>query len=135
VSSSETPRFETLIRVQNSDLDERQHVNNVVYVRWVQDIAVAHWRAIASPDDQVALAWVALRHEIDYVSPALEGDEVLVRTWVGKAEGLSFERHTEVLRRSDERLLARARTIWCPVDAATGRPKRVTAAVRDLFSR
>lgn len=126
--------FEQRIVVHSSDLDERQHVNNVVYLRWVQDVAIAHWQALASQEDQSELAWVALRHEIDYVSPAFIGDEILVRTWVGLAERLSFERLTEIRRATDDMLLAKARTLWCPVDARSGRPKRVSAAIRALFS-
>lgn len=109
-------------------------MNNVVYLRWVQDVAIAHWQALASPEDQSELAWVALRHEIDYVSPAFIGDGILVRTWVGLAERLSFERLTEIRRAKDDTLLANARTLWCPVDARSGRPKRVSAAIRALFS-
>ncbi|MFL5576890.1 MAG: acyl-CoA thioesterase [Gemmatimonadaceae bacterium] len=131
--SSPAP-FEHALRVSAADLDERAHVNNVVYVRWVQDVAVAHWRALASPEAQEEIAWVALRHEIDYLSPAVLGDELTVRTWVGRAEGLSFERFTEVRRAGDGRVLARARTLWCPVDARSGRPRRVGPEVRAQFS-
>ncbi len=126
--------FEQLVAVHSSDLDERRHVNNVVYLRWVQDVAIAHWRTLASATDQSALAWVALRHEIDYLSPAFLGDEILLRTWVGKAERLSFERLTEIRRVADDALLAKARTLWCPVDARSGHPRRVSAEVRGLFS-
>jgi acyl-CoA thioester hydrolase len=62
------------------------------------------------------------------------GDEIVVRTWVGAAEGLRFERHTEVLRHADRKILARARTLWCPIDARTLRPRRVPAEVREQFS-
>jgi acyl-CoA thioester hydrolase len=127
--------FEMHVQVVAADLDERAHVNNVVYLRWVQDIAATHWRTIAPADASTRLAWVALRHEIDYHVPAVLGDALTVRTWVGGAEGLRFERFTEVRRAGDGLVLARARTLWCPIDAATGRPRRVTAEVRDLFSR
>lgn len=130
-----TPRFPLVVRVATSDLDERAHVNNVVYLRWVQDIATAHWQALAPAEAASSLAWVALRHEIDYLGPAVLHDELAIITWVGAAEGLRFERFTEVQRVGDQQVLARARTLWCPVDAATGRPRRVSAAVRDIFSR
>lgn len=142
VRESEDPKgqtesgwFEQRSRVVSGDLDERAHVNNVVYVRWVQDIAIAHWRAVAPPEDQAAVAWVMRRHEIDYHAPAVLGDEVNLRTRVGRATGLEFERHTEVRRAADGALLARSRTLWIPVDAASGRPRRVSAEVRRLFSR
>jgi acyl-CoA thioester hydrolase len=101
-----------------------------VYVKWVQDAAAAHWRRLAPEAEDGDVAWVALRHEIDYLRPAVLGDDILVRTWVGIAEGLSFERFTEMRRRADNRVLARARTLWCPVDARTGKPRRVSDEVR-----
>lgn len=122
--------YEVTLHVVEDDLDERAHVNNVVYVRWVQDAAAAHWRRLAPEGAHAEVAWVALRHEIDYLSPAILGDEIAVRTWVGVAEGLSFERFTEVRRRADDRVLARARTLWCPVDARTGKPRRVSDEIR-----
>lgn len=127
--------FEQRVHVGPDDLDERRHVNNVVYLRWIQDVAIAHWKALASPEDQEAIAWVALRHEIDYLAAALLGDEIIVRTWVGVAERLSFERLTEIVRSSDEKVLAKGRTLWCPVEFESGKPTRVSAAVRSLFSR
>lgn len=126
--------FEETVIVQPADLDERAHVNNVVYVRWVQEIATAHWRALAAPDDQAEIAWVALRHEIDYLAPAVLGDVLVLKTWVGAAERLTFERFTEIRRAADGHVLAKARTLWCPVDVRSGRPRRPSAAVRTLFS-
>lgn len=128
----ERQRHEMRVRVAEEDLDERRHVNNVVYLRWAQDIATAHWRALASPDALASLAWVALRHEIDYLAPAVLGDELVIRTWVGEADGLAFERFVEVSR--DGKALARARTLWCPVDVRSGRPKRPDAETRARFS-
>jgi acyl-CoA thioester hydrolase len=127
-------RFEMVIPVLPGDIDEQNHVNNTVYLRWVQDIATAHWRAVASPNAQKAIGWVVLRHEIDYKGPATLGDEVVLCTWVGEATRLTFERFTEIRRKSDGRLLSQARTLWCPIDAQTGRPIRVSADVRAQFS-
>jgi acyl-CoA thioester hydrolase len=127
-------RFELVIPVEAADIDELGHVNNVVYLRWVQDAAVAHWRAAATPAQQTALVWVVVRHEIDYKHAAYLDDVVIARTWVGTATAQTFERHTEILRARDQRLLARARTLWCPIDARTGRPARVESDVRRRFS-
>lgn len=134
MAAPSSPPYEEVVRVAAEDLDERAHVNNVVYVRWVQQIAVAHWRSLAPAEDQASTAWVVLRHEIDYALPARLGDVVVLRTWVGEATRLAFERHTEIVRQADAKLLARGRTLWCPVDAETGRPKRVSDDVRRLFS-
>lgn len=130
-----SPRsFEIRLRVEPGDIDQLGHVNNVVYLRWVQDVAVAHWQATAPAVAQEQLRWVVTRHEIDYKRPARAGDEIVARTWVGAATRLVFERHTELLRAADGRLLARARSLWCPIDANTGKPTKVSAEVRAGFS-
>lgn len=133
-SDSTTERFELSIPVQPADIDELGHVNNVVYLRWVQEAAVAHWRAAATAAQQATVAWVVLRHEIDYKRAARMGEEVIARTWVGTASTHSFERHTEIVRATDRSLLARARTLWCPIDKQSGRPIRVDPEVRERFS-
>ena len=126
--------FEQVVSVLPTDIDEQNHVNNTVYLRWVQDIATAHWRALAPATAQETIGWVVLRHEIDYKSPANLGDEVILRTWVGKATRLTFERFTEIRRKRDSGLLSAARTVWCPINAKTGRPTRVSGEVRTQFS-
>ena len=122
------------VSVEPGDIDEQSHVNNTVYLRWVQDVATAHWRAIASLEAQENIRWVVLRHEIDYKTPAAVGDQIVLRTWVGKATRLTFERFTEIRRHSDGQLLSKARTLWCPINAQTSRPTRVPAEVRAQFS-
>ena len=126
--------FEMIVSVSPGDIDEQDHVNNTVYLRWVQEVATAHWQAIASSEAQDSIRWVVLRHEIDYKTPACLGDNVVLRTWVGKATRLTFERFTEMRRNSDGHLLSAARTLWCPINAQTGRPVRVSAEVREQFS-
>jgi acyl-CoA thioester hydrolase len=127
-------RHEIQIEVRESDIDMMGHVNNVVFLRWVQDAAASHWFASAAPADQETLLWVVLRHEIDYKHPAMLEDEIIAQTWVGNASRRAFERHTELLRAADRRLLARARTLWCPIDRSTGRPTDVSEGVREQFS-
>ena len=134
-SSAHPSRFELPVRVVPEDFDELGHVNNVVYLRWVQDVAIAHWRAAATPAQQEQLAWVAHRHEIDYKAPALPGDAIIASTWVGSAESVRFERFVQILRASDRKVLAAARTLWVPINRATGRVTRVDDAVRGMFSR
>jgi acyl-CoA thioester hydrolase len=123
-----------VIAVEPADIDELGHVNNVVYLRWVQEIAIAHWKAAASAEDQAKLLWIVVRHEIDYKQAARLGDAVLARTWVGAATRIKFERHTELLRASDGVLLAKALTVWCPIDSVTGKLASVSAEVRAVFS-
>ncbi len=133
VLMSSTP-FEMTVSVLARDIDEQNHVNNTVYLRWVQEVATAHWRAIASGEAQENIGWVVLRHEIDYKTPATLADQIVLRTWVGKATRLTFERFTEIRRSSDGQLLSKARTLWCPINAQTSRPARVSAEVRAQFS-
>ena len=75
--------FEMTVSALPDDIDEQNHVNNTVYLRWVQEVATAHWRAIASGEVQENIGWVVLRHEIDYKTPAGLGDKITLRTWVG----------------------------------------------------
>jgi acyl-CoA thioester hydrolase len=126
--------FEMIVSVVPEDIDVQNHVNNTVYLRWVQEVATAHWQAVANSQAQARIGWVVLRHEIDYKAPACLGDEVVLRTWVGKATRLTFERFTEIRRNGDDQLLSKARTLWCPISAQTGRPVRVPVEVREQFS-
>jgi len=116
-----------------SDFDELGHVNNIVYVRWAQDIAVAHWRRIAPPAMIAADIWVALRHEIDYREPIRPGETAEVRTWLGAARGPRYDRHVDIRKPGAARFSARAVTEWCRIDRETGRPKRVTGEVFETF--
>jgi acyl-CoA thioester hydrolase len=129
-----TQAFEIALPVEPADLDQLGHVNNVTYLRWVQEAAVAHWTAVAPAADQAKIKWLVLRHEIDYLQPAFLGDGIIARTWVGSASRVRFERFTELLRAGDRTLLAKARTMWCPIDAQRHRPVAVSAEVRARFS-
>ena len=127
-------RFEVPLKIQSEDIDVLGHVNNVVYLRWVQEAAIAHWTAAATEEEQRTLIWVVVRHEIDYKRAALAGDDILAHTWVGRAGRRAFDRHTEILRVADGKVLAAARTVWCPLDPETFRPTDVSEAVRARFS-
>jgi acyl-CoA thioester hydrolase len=120
--------------VEPADIDQLGHVNNVVYLRWVQDAAVAHWQAAASETEQRTLLWVVTRHEIDYKRPAFAGDIIIARTWVGAASRRQFERLTELRRKSDGKLLAKVRSLWCPISAETRQPVDVGAETFARFS-
>ena len=132
--SNERDRFSISIDVLPEDIDLMGHVNNVVYLRWVQDAAVAHWATLAPADERQTLLWVVRRHEIDYKRPAFAGDRLKAETWIGAATRFAFDRHTEIIEASRGRILAVARTVWCPVDRKSGRPADVGPVVRNLFS-
>jgi len=117
--------FEHRLMVQADDIDELGHVNNVVYVRYIQEVAAAHWDTVASPELKSKYAWVVLRHEIDYRSPAFHNDELIGTTWVGEANGARFERFVKLVRAADQKVVAETKTIWCMLDAASMRPARI----------
>jgi acyl-CoA thioester hydrolase len=133
-TAASSDRFDHPVRVADDDIDGNGHANNVVYLRWVQEAAVAHWKAVVEPGVAAGLSWVVVRHEIDYKRPALRHDALLARTWVGEITAATTERFCEILRASDGELLAKARTIWCAIDRATGRPKRINARIKSYFS-
>lgn len=117
------------------DIDELGHVNNAVWVRWIQDIATAHWRAVAAAEHVDAFIWVVVRHEIDYLRALGPGGRVTGRTWVGDApKGARFDRHVEFLGEGG-RVHVRARTTWAILDKASGRPLRVPPDVVAPFLR
>jgi acyl-CoA thioester hydrolase len=125
--------YEHPLRVAPEDIDRNGHVNNVVYLRYAQDAAVAHWLSVASDAQQASAVWVARRHEIDYLRPALLADALIARTWVGEASGATFERFVEIVRSVDGESLAKVRTVWVLLDPATLRPRRVTPEIRAPF--
>jgi len=126
-------RFELPILVQSADIDGLGHVNNVVYLRWMQEAATAHWESAAPPELRAAVSWVVTRHEIDYKAPAFPGDRLVARTWVGEARGATWERFIEIRRTTDDKLLARGRSVYAALDRAGGRPRRVDAALIAVF--
>ena len=117
--------------VKQSDIDEQGHVNNVAFVRWIQDVAVAHWFSIATGETREKYTWVVLRHEIDYKRQAFENEKVTTTTWVGEPTRISWERFTEITRGED--LLVKARSVWCLIDRETSKPTRITTELKELF--
>lgn len=121
--------FSRQITATAEDIDELGHVNNAVWVQWIQDVAVAHWEAVSDPAHHEAYFWVIVRHEIDYLRPAFAGDLLTARTWVGEApKGARFDRHMEFTG-ADGKVRVRARTLWAIIDKAAGRPIRVPPEV------
>lgn len=117
-----------------SDIDDNGHVNNVVYLGWAQDLAIAHWRSRAPAGDQDAYAWVALRHEVDYRRPLLPHECAHARTWVADhADGPRFDRFVRI-DGPDGSMCAQVRTVWCLIEKATGRPRRVPERMVEMFT-
>lgn len=127
------PRFTRTITAQDADIDELGHVNNAVWVRWIQEVAVAHWRALASAEDQARYVWVVTRHAIDYRGNVKAGETVTAETWVAEPpQGARFDRLMRFTG-TDGRVKVEARTTWALLDAETGRLLRVPAALAELF--
>jgi acyl-CoA thioester hydrolase len=123
------PVFELPLTAGSEHIDELGHVNNAVWVQWIQHVAVAHWESVADTAHKDAYFWVVVRHEIDYLRAAYAGDQVTARTWVGDApKGARFDRFMEFLG-GDGKPLVRAKTQWAIIDKALGRPIRVPAEV------
>jgi len=126
---AERPVFELTFTAAREHIDELGHVNNAVWVQWIQQVAVAHWDAVSDPAHRDRYFWVVVRHEIDYLRAAQEGDTVTGRTWVGEApQGARFDRIVEFTG-ADGKTCARARTVWAIIDRSSGRPIRVPAEV------
>jgi acyl-CoA thioester hydrolase len=117
-------------------IDENDHVNNVEYVRWMQEAAVRHFESVGgNPLMQAAGAtWVVRSHHVEYLRPALRGERIRVRTWVEDFRRVMSKRKYEFLRATGGAALARGETEWVFVDAATGRPKSIPAEIQALFS-
>ena len=123
------PVFELQLTAAREHIDELGHVNNAVWVQWIQQVAVAHWNAVANPSHKDAFYWVVVRHEIDYLRSVAEGEQVTARTWVGDApKGARFDRLMEFFG-PDGKTCVRARTQWAIIDKAAGRPIRVPPEV------
>ncbi len=127
--------FHRTITASDEDIDELGHVNNAVWVRWIQDVATAHWYEVADPAHAEAYFWVITRHEIDYLRAVLPGETVHARTWVGEApKGARFDRLMEFTG-EDGKVRVKARTTWAIIDKAAGRPIRVPPEVVAPFMK
>ena len=119
--------------VSAADIDELEHVNNVVYVQWIQDAAVKHWNKIAPEDIKKNFVWVIARHEIDYKRSAKLNDELFIQTRVLTAGAVNSERLVQIFRKNDMKLLVESKTNWIMVDALSHRPARIPDVVKEVF--
>ena len=125
--------FEIKFSVLPEHLDALQHVNNVVYVQWMQDIASQHWNILASATLNEKIIWVARRHEIEYLAQAFRHDELIMKTWIGESSGITSNRHYEIIRKSDNRKIITAKSVWILLDKKTLRPKRIDEEVLSVL--
>ncbi|WP_219892561.1 acyl-CoA thioesterase [Aquisediminimonas profunda] len=125
--------FSLRITPSTADIDELGHVNNAVWVRWIQDVATAHWNAVASAEHVARWIWVVVRHEIDYLGNVGVGETVMARTWISDPpKGARFDRNMEFSNASGK-IVVRSKTTWAIVDRTTGRIARVPLDVAEPF--
>jgi len=124
--------FEKNYVVDASHIDELNHVNNVVYLQWIQDIANLHWTVLKEGHDTSSIVWVVIRHEIDYFGQALLGDTITAKTWVGKTAGIKSIRYVEFYKNGKR--IVKAQTTFCLLNAKTFKPLRITDEVLEMLA-
>lgn len=120
------------IRVSAQDLDDLQHVNNVRYLEWIQDISKEHWQLKAPVELQKELIWVVLSHHIEYKKAAFLDEDLLLTTHVARNSGVTSKRIVEITHK-ERGLLVKSETVWCLLNASTLKPMRIPEVVMVLF--
>lgn len=138
MSNSGLPKegiFHDEIIVPESAIDINGHVNNVVFVQWMQDVATRHFNAVVSAAVLKAAAaiWVARSHQVEYLSPAFAGERIQILTWVANFSRVRSLRRYKFVRASDGKLLVQGETDWVLVNAQTGRPCSIPEEVKNAF--
>ncbi len=132
-----TPFLIKEIPVLSSMLDDNGHVNNLVFMHWMQDVAIEHARQAGCTDElyrRLGVSWVAKSHYIEYANSAWPDDIVLARTWIADARKVSCRRLYQFHRKTAAgELLAAAETVWVFIDSQTGRPRRILPEVLECF--
>lgn len=127
--------FEQEKTVVKNDLDEQQHVNNVQYVQWIQDIAKNHWEKRAGEEVKEKYFWVVVRHEIDYKHQAFLNDELLLQTFVGEQTHVTSVRYVNILNKETEDTIVKAKSTWCLMDAETKKPVKISEEMIRIFTQ
>jgi acyl-CoA thioester hydrolase len=132
VINSQLPVFEKKRTVTIDEIDDLNHVNNVVYVKWAAAIATEHWLSVATAKMIDTFGWVMLKHCITYKKAAVLGDKILIKTQAGRATNVRYERFIEIYNETTMELLAKTNSDWCAIDK-TGKPIKISKELRDLF--
>ena len=120
------------LTVKALDIDALNHVNNVIYLQWINDISILHWNSLSNESINKKYIWVASRHEIDYIKPAFLGEKITINTWIETLEGVKSIRKVEILRNNV--LLAKSKTTWVLLNAKTQRLARIPTEILDIFN-
>lgn len=130
-----SPVYSKTIAIPKSAIDENGHVNNVIYVQWMQDIAVEHYASIGGIEAQGPDAtWVVREHKVEYLLPAFENEEIEIKTWVENLRRVRSLRKYEFVRKRDGKVLVRGETDWVFVDGKTGKPLAIPREVESIFN-
>jgi acyl-CoA thioester hydrolase len=126
-----TATFDYPVGIAPDDIDHMGHVNNAVYLRWVQAAVIAHWEHVAPAEAVARHLWIALKHEITYRRPAFLDDALCATVTIDAIQGARAMYRT-LIRRGDE-VMAEASSIWCCLDAGSRRPIRLARDVARRF--
>ena len=126
--------LEKKIVVSKEDLDDLNHVNNIVYIHWILDIAKRHWKSLVSSQTLENYHWVLLDHNIKYLRPALLKDKIKIKTFVEKTAGVKSSRVVEIYNDNSEKLLVSSITNWCLISSKTNKPCRIPKEIVEVFS-
>ncbi len=126
--------FEYPITITESDIDQLGHVNNIIYLKWVQEVAIAHWNTVATEEMKSNNLWVVSRHEIDYLRSALLDSKLIAKTWINEEySGAKSERFVNICDKDTDQIYAKVKTTWYLLDLQTKRPKRIEQGMMDVF--
>ncbi len=128
--------FEYRVKVTENEIDFNNHLNNLFYVKWMQESGIAHSQANGITFEtykKLGATWFAKSHHIEYKSPAYLGDEIVVKTWISEIGKIKSKREYEFYRIKDGKLLTTAQTIWVFVDMKTSRPTCIKDEIKDKF--
>ena len=126
--------FKKKIVVSKKHLDDLNHVNNIVYIHWILDIAKRHWESLVSSQTLENYYWVLLDHNIKYLRPALLKDKIKIKTFVEKTAGVKSSRVVEIYNDNSEKLLVSSITNWCLISSKTNKPCRIPKEIVEVFS-
>ncbi len=127
-----TVSYSYTLKVEQHHIDVLNHVNNVVYLQWVNDASEKHWAILSNNEINAKYFWVCLRHEIDYIGQAFRDDELTIQTWVGESKGVRSIRYVNIYKGNE--LLCKVYSTWCLIDSKTQKPSSINNDILKLLS-
>lgn len=124
--------FKFSFTVDESSIDNLNHVNNVTYLNWAQTVAGKHWDKISSDTINNTYVWVVIRHEVDYFSSAFLNDKIELKTWIGESYGVKSERFVNILK--EHKVICSVKTTWCLLDKNSMKPVRIPIEILEILN-